>query len=149
MRPVRPILERLVARAVESLPAAETGRNSWGVRWFRWASPCEEIEALWLSVTAQEVVLSCRLAHTHFSRDRYHRERLTNLRLKRRIARDAIQEARRFMSGRVAVVIDAGGTSGSSMWCPLDQLLGAMEHSRQVFGGTPQRAWVWSGAVAC
>jgi hypothetical protein len=127
------------------------GRNSWGVLWFKWNSPCPDIEALWLSVTAREVVLSCKVSHSHFSKSTYHGERLTNLHLKRRIATEAVKEAARFLHSEIAVAteIKDDGSLGSSMWCRANQLPEALEHSRQVFGPSEHSAWVWSGAVAC
>jgi hypothetical protein len=145
------ILERLVVQMIGALPAAETGRNSWGVLWFKWSSPCPEIEALWLSVTPREVVLSCKVGHSHFSSSRYRTEKITNLRLKRRIARDACKEAARFLRNEIAVAIELkdDGSHGSSMWCHSRELPAALEHSRNILGLAKYQAWVWSGELAC
>ena len=144
-------LERLVFQRLSTIPATETGRNSWGVLWFRWTSPCAEIEALWLSVTSNEVVLSCKVGHTHFSRSNYHREKLTNLRLKRRISKDAVKEAMCFLRSEIAVAAEfkSDGSQVTSIWCNKRQLSAVLEHSRQVLGPAQHRAWVWSGAVEC
>jgi hypothetical protein len=151
MKATASTLERLVSQRLSALPSAETGRNSWGILWFKWASPCPEIEALWLSVTPREVVLSCKVGHSHFSRSTYHHEKLTNLRLKRRIAKEAVKEATRFLRSEIAVGTEVkdDASQGSSMWCRASQLSAALEHSRNVLGPAQHRAWVWSGAVAC
>lgn len=144
-------LERFVLHQLRALPVADSGRNQMGVLWFKWISPCPEIEALWLSVTQHEVVLSCKVAHYHFSRCAYQREKLTNLWLKRRIARDSVMEAARFLLSEIAVAteITDDDSLGSSMWCQANQLPAALEYSRQILGPSKHRAWVWSGEIKC
>jgi len=145
-------IEHFVRRHVSVLPVAETGRNSWGVLWFKWPAPCAELEALWLSVTPREVALSCKLAHTHFSSTRYLPKKLTNLQLKRHIAREAVAEAGRFLRGEIAVAVERNeeGTVSSAMWCHKRQLLDAIAQSRSVFGTSKKYdAWAWSGAIEC
>ena len=144
MKTARTAIERLVAGQVSGLPAAESGRNAWGVLWFKWASPCPEIEALWLSVRQNEVVLSCKVAHLHLSRSRYLKEKLTNLRLKRRVASDAIKEARRFLQGETAVVVQLAqsGEVISSSWCARSTVPEQMATFSK-----PVHAWQWSGQI--
>jgi hypothetical protein len=137
-----------VERQVSALRPHETGRSSRGVRWFKWVSPCPEIEALWLYVTAREVTLSCKVAHKHFEQHQYRSNRLTSLLAKRRVASEATREAACFLRGEVAVVeeYDSKGNLSSSMWCKKAQLPEALAQSKQVFGDSKvHRAWVWSG----
>jgi hypothetical protein len=151
MKPATTYLERRVSGLLSELPKSETGRNSYGTLWFKWSAPSAELEALWLSVVPGEVVLSCRVAHTHFSRTQYLPKKFTNRQLKRRIARDAVNEAARFLRGEIAVAaeFDQHGVMGSSMWCLKDSLPGALAHSTKLFGPRKYRAWSWSGEVEC
>jgi len=144
MKTAHSAIERLVSRHVSNLPAAESGRNSWGGLWFKWVSPCPEIEALWLSVRQGEVVLSCKVSHIHFSRSRYAKEKPTNLRLKRLIAQDAVKEAGRFLRGETAVLaqIATSGAVISSAWCAKS----AVPKLIHTFG-KPVYAWQWPGQI--
>lgn len=145
------VLEQRVLRHLASLPAAESGRNDSGVLWFKWPAPIAALDALWLSVSTREVTLSCRIAHVHFSRSRYFPKRLTNRKLKGRIARDAVKEAERFFRGQIVVAAECteNGSPGSSMWCPASQLPAALARLSEVLGGSRHNAWTWHGEVAC
>lgn len=149
------VTERLfMQEAAARLPLASAviDRNAYGVLFYQWGSPCEAIEALWVSVTRREIVLSCQISHKHISRSSYSRkEKISNLDLKRRIVRDAIQETSRFLDGKIAATIsyNADGSQHSSGWCKRDALPSAVAHSKQVFGPEiTKRAWVWSGEVS-
>ncbi|WP_139237346.1 hypothetical protein [Polaromonas sp. YR568] len=152
MEPLRSITERLAAKAVSRLSRMPTefGRSNYGVLYFKWQSPCPEIDALWVSVQPTEVTLSCRISHTHFSATRYHHESLTRLKLKRRIVHDGFREVSRFLDGEVAATIsyDAQGKVHSYGWCDKSQLHSSMEYLRKVFGADmSERAWNWDGEV--
>jgi hypothetical protein len=145
-------MERMFLRAARELPAvpSEVARSSYGVLYLKWACPCPEIEALWVSVQPTEITLSCKVTHTHFSRTRYLKDRLTSLALKRRIVRDAIREAALFLCGQVSVTISYTDTGAkqSSGWCKMEQLSSSLAYSRKVFGsGITQQAWSWNGPV--
>lgn len=143
-------IESFVSKHLFALPLADTGRNSYGVLWFKWLAPCAELEALWLSVSRRELVLSCKLAHTHFSRARYFPKKLTNLKLKRRIAREAVAEASRFLRGEIVVVVERNedGAVGSAMWCRKNQVPDAIAQSQSMVGASKTyEAWSWSGVI--
>jgi hypothetical protein len=145
------VLEERVLQLLAALPPAESGRNEWGVLWFKWPAPIAALDALWLSVKAREVTLSCRVAHVHFSKTRYLPDTLTNRKLKERIARDAVKEAERFLRGEIAVAAECtnDGSLGASMWCPAGQLAGALQRVAEVLGERRHNAWTWRGEVAC
>jgi hypothetical protein len=147
-------LERLVtAKIAAHLPRPDQiGRTLLGDHlFFEWCCACPEIGALWLTVYAHnEIILSCEITHTHFSRSCYIRENLTNLQRKRRIARDAVREARRFLQEEIAATISYApdGTIHSHGWCPTAKLTSTMEYARKVFGeGLTDRAWTCHGEV--
>lgn len=151
MEPFRLLHERLAANAVDALPQppTEIGRSSYGVLYFKWESPCPDIEALWVSITSREVTLSCRISHTHFSVTHY-RRRLTWRKLKYRIVRDGFNEAARFLAGEIAATISYNGEGKphSYGWSEGSRLAESVEHLRKVFGPEmKQRAWVWNGEV--
>ena len=148
------LTERLFLQsALSKLPLheAEVDRNKYGVLYFKWISPCKELEALWVSVTAFEIVLSCAIAHSHIARTSYSfKEKITNLKTKRRIVRDAVRQVSLFLDSQIAATItyDEHGKKHSSGWCPRKQLASSLEYTRKVFGhGMTERAWVWSGEV--
>lgn len=148
------ILERLVANKIAKyLPCPDQiGRTPQGDHlFFEWRCTCPKIGALWLTVSARnEIILSCEIAHTHFSRSCYIHEKLTNLQHKRRIARDSVREAWRFMQGEIAATISyaADGTIHSYGWCPTAQLASSRQYARNVFGeGITHRAWTWQKEV--
>lgn len=139
--------------AISKLPLheAEIDRNSYGVLYFKWVSPCQELEALWVSVASSEIVLSCAIAHTHIARTSYSfKEKITNLKTKRRIVRDGIRNVSQFLDSKIAATItfDEHGKKHCSGWCQREQLASSLEYTRKVFGnGMTERAWVWSGEV--
>jgi len=148
-------LERLVTNKITAhLPSPDQiGRTPLGNHlFFEWRCACPEIGALWLTVYAHnEIILSCEITHTHFSCSRYIREKLTNLQRKRRIARDAVQEARRFLRDEIAATITyaADGTIHSYGWCPTAKLASTVAYARKVFGeGLTDRAWTCHGEVS-
>lgn len=147
------LTERLFLHSAMSklpLQEAEIGRNQYGVLYLKWISPCEELEALWVSVTSSEIVLSCAIAHSHITRVDYLRERLTKLKAKRRIVRDGIKKVSRFLDSQTAATItyDEHGKEHSFGWCSREDLASSLEYTREVFGeGMTKRAWVWSGEV--
>lgn len=152
MEPLRSVTERFAAKAVSGLSRAptESARNNSGVLYFKWQSPCPEIEALWVSIQPAEVTLSCKISHTHFSATRYHSGSLTRLRLKRRIVRDAFREVSRFLDGEIAVTIsyDGQGKVHSYGWGDRSQLPFSVESLRRVFGvEMSERAWNWNGEI--
>ncbi len=143
--------ERLAANAVADLsqPPTEIGRSSYGVLYFKWGSPCPDIEALWVSITAREVTLSCKISHTHFSVTHYRRG-LTWRKLKYRIVRDGFNEAARFLSGEIAATItyNGDGKPHSYGWSERSRLAESLEYLRNVFGPEmTQRGWIWNGEV--
>ena len=147
-------LERLVTNKIAAhLPSPDQiGRTPLGNHlFFEWRCACPDIGALWLTVSARdEIILSCEIAHEHFSRSRYLREKLTNLQRKRRIARDAVQEARRFLRDEIAATITYApdGSIHSYGWCPTAQLASSHQYERKAFGeGITRRAWTWQGEV--
>jgi hypothetical protein len=148
-------LERLVTGKIAAhLPHPDQiGRTALGDHlFFEWRCACPEIGALWLTVSARnEIILSCEITHTHFSRSCYIRENLTNLQRKRRIARDAVREAQRFLQGEIAATITyaTDGTIHSYGWCPTAQLTSTLQHELKVFDeGITRRAWTWLGKVS-
>jgi hypothetical protein len=146
---------QFIHRAYAQLPLAgvKVERNSYGVLYFQWISPCPEIAALWVSVTPKEVVLSCAISHRHISMQHYSLRRskkMPNIVAKRRTVRDAIREVALFLNSKIAATItyDETGAKHSSGWCPKDQLTSSFEYTKKVFGPEmTQRAWVWSGEV--
>jgi hypothetical protein len=151
VEPVRVLHERLAVNAVAALPQppTEVGRSSNGVLYFKWESPCPDIEALWVSISSREVTLSCRISHTHFSVTSY-RPRLTWRKLKYRIVQDGFNEAARFLDGEVATTIsyDGEGKPHSYGWAERKRLAESLEYLREVFGPEmTQRAWDWNGEV--
>jgi hypothetical protein len=148
------LTERLFLHAATSklpLHQAEMHRNSYGVLYFKWVSPCPELEALWVSVTPSEIILSCAIAHSHISRENYFGlEKVTNRENKRRIVRDGIKQTSRFLDGQTAATItyDEHGNKHSSGWCPTAQLASSLDYTREIFGsGMTEKAWIWSGEV--
>ncbi len=65
-KPLR-YLERLITKALPALPAATPERTEAGCLHIKWDAPCPEIQALWLTILHNEVVLSCGITHTHYS----------------------------------------------------------------------------------
>ena len=142
------LLERRVTFLVgKALPEpSDSGRNEWGVLWFKWVSPCAEVKSLCLSVSGREVVLSCDVTHTHIGASNIHQERLTNRGLKQRIAVDAVREAQRFFRGQIAVAceVTADGSMGASSWCPIAKLPSLLEDVKRI-SDRDWRAWTWIG----
>lgn len=127
------VLERRVIHGLHNLPHAEVGRNYSGLLWFKWQAPCAELEALWLSVSSYEIILSCKRGHRHFSKSTYLPEKLTKRRMKHRIARDACAEVRRFIAGEIVIAdeIREDGMLGTSIWCRTNQ---AISNSNYLLG---------------
>ncbi|WP_143707499.1 hypothetical protein [Uliginosibacterium sp. TH139] len=148
------ITERLfMQKAITHLPVseAEIDRNSYGILYYKWISPCPDIEALWVSVKPNEIVLSCRITHQHISRSHYsYQEKISNIELKRRIVRDSIREASLFLQGEIAATIyyDEKVMEHSYGLCKLSQLASNFQYYKEVFGPKmTQRSWAWFGEV--
>ena len=145
------LVERLVQHYLKALPPSEVGRSAYGVPWFRWRSPCAEVEALWLYVKSNEVTLSTKHFHQHFELlpHRFHPLCRSKLQRKRAIARQAVREAAAIIRGERAVLLDAN-TPGQAACCRLSQLAEAVARWKQGANGpVALKAWSWSGAVPC
>jgi hypothetical protein len=146
------ITERMFLRAVRAVPvaASDSGRSSYGVLYLKWDCPCPEIEALWASALPTEIILSCRVASSHFTRTRYIREHLTSLALKRRMIRDAVREIELFLEGEIAVSTSysPNGAVHSYGWGKTKNFEASREYERKIFGpAITTKAWSWSGAI--
>jgi hypothetical protein len=151
MGPATSLVERLVRHHLSSLPPAEVGRSTYGVPWFRWRSPCAEIEALWLYVKANEVMLSTKHFHRHFELLPHRCPPLARSKRqrKRAIAREAAREAAAFIRGERAVVLDANAPNQAGC-CRISRLAETVAHWKQVAKGpVALTAWAWSGPVPC
>ena len=142
-------LERLVAHHLAALPPAEVGRNEHGISWFKWSSPCPQIEALWLYVGPREVTLSTKHFHQHFDLLAHHHPRRCASKRQRKLAaaRQAVREAAAFMRGERVVVLDAD-SPGQASCCRLSQLSETIARWKKL--ATAQvnlQAWAWSGAL--
>lgn len=145
----RSFLLRLVAHHVAALPPSERGRNEYGVSWFKWSSPCPQIEALWLYVRPTEVTLSTKHFHRHFDLlpHNYPLRCSSNRRRKLAAARLAAREAAAFMRGERAVILDANAP-GQASSCRLSQLSETLEYWKQnATKPVDLQAWAWSGAL--
>ena len=145
------MVERLVMHHLAALPKAEAGHSAYGVPWFKWPSPCPEIEALWLYVKSNEVTLSTKHFHQHFelSPHRFPPLRRSKLQRKRAIARQAVREAAAFMRGGRVVLLDPN-SPGQAACCPISRLAETVSHWKQTASApVALRAWAWSGAVPC
>jgi hypothetical protein len=146
------LIERLVSQKITALRPSETGRNSWGVLWFKWLCPNPDIDEVWLSVTPREAVLSCKLAHIHFDRIRYRDLRLTNRKMKRCIAKNAVREAARFLRDDVVVIVETNERQipGTALWCRRSQLESTLAELRNSSDSSKNyTALAWFGAVKC
>jgi hypothetical protein len=126
----------------------EIVRNSFGVLSFKWDAPCFEVDALWVSIKPKEIILSCKIAHSHFSYNRYLGKKMTKLKLKKKIVKDAIREIMSFLESRIAVTVsnDKKGNVYGYGWCNLNQVSAMMmslqKASEQQLA---TRIWTWSG----
>jgi hypothetical protein len=143
---------QFLRHAKEKLPLseAEISRNGWGVLTCGWSAPCAEIGSLWVNVTRYEIVLSNAISHEHFGKSLYAREGLTSRILKRRIAREAAEQAKRFLDGEIFATkaFDAEGGIHSTGLCEARHLPTLISEYKAVFGdGFTNRAWNWFGEV--
>lgn len=120
-------------------------RNAKGRLVLTLLSPCKEIDALEVYVMAREIMLSCKVAHTHISAADTPGPTGEFLRL-------AVREIHDFISDNVAVSREIAPTGDliSSGWCPRGaigvQPTAYTEFMSQLYGGpTKSFYWFWSG----
>lgn len=108
-------------------------------------SPCAEIDALRVYVSADEVMLSCKATHTHITAGDAKSESIDLIAL-------AAQEVLDFVQDRIAVSIEfsPAGEVVSSGWCPAefigDVSPGYAELMESLYGGPCRTVyWFWSG----
>lgn len=140
-----------IAAAAGKLPLdqAEVFENQYGVRIYRWPSPCEAVGALTASIHQGEITLGTNTFHTHVGKRDYEvrmqspdRDTLPDC-----IARAAVQQVSEIMRGEriFSVSYDQTGTVISSGSAPRDVWEQRLGEER--WKPASKRFWDWHGEV--
>ncbi|WP_131819194.1 hypothetical protein [Sphingomonas jatrophae] len=139
--------QAFAAFAASTLPAAQIERNDHGILTYKWASPCPELEALYVWIDDLYITLATKISHLHVDRNSFARDTIREERLAHIIAEEAASGARGILDGRVVFIQYYDETSGkvlgqSGVWNRDDWVEENRRGTREA-----QRAWSWSGEV--
>jgi len=142
------------AEAKLPLRHAEAYRNDGGNLVYRWDSPCQEVEGLWLTIhDQQEIMLSSRLSHTHVECWSVAARLPEGGDVWSGVIEEAISQALEILAGRTVFVkiFDSNGNQESSsgvsplrLWKDRSN---RAEWTKHYGEGWRARAWNWSGQV--
>jgi len=128
----------------------EIGRNDYGILYLTKKSPCEAIVALYVFVKPHDIMISCKITHTHSERDWLERQGSKDPEAD--MITEAIGKVNDFISDRI-VVSETRAPDGSligSGWSPLSAVdfeNPAYQKLIEELHGTPisEHKWTWSG----
>ncbi|HQS68871.1 MAG: hypothetical protein B7Y36_05100 [Novosphingobium sp. 28-62-57] len=145
------IEQAFIAAAAGKLPLeqAEVSENQYGVRIYRWPSPCEAVGALTASIHEGEITLGTATFHDHIGAHAYEVRTQSPARdeLATCIASVTVQLADEIMRGEriFSVSYDETGRATSSGMSPRDVWEQRLGEER--WKPASQRFWDWHGEV--
>ena len=108
--------ERMFLDAAVTLPLdqAKIFRNEWGVFCIIWECPCPDIGELGVGIRQDDIMISCKISHTHFDKSNYLFEEIGRVKTRKRIVGDAVSFVADTIAGKIAFTITTIKTGESS-----------------------------------